>query len=230
MKDGYRVKICGTTNMDDAFAAAREGADYIGAVIEVGFSKRSLTIGEAEELFSAPPVPAVALVFNMPEARLHYLIDKLKPFAVQFLNQEDVGLITRLREADPKVELWQSIHLPSAGNDTDIGMIKKSVDDYIGAGVDLLLFDTVATLEGKQKFGGTGLTSDWKVVKELMRYVGVRVPVLLAGGINPENVEEAVNSIDPYGIDLCSGVEAYPGKKDPDKIKALMKNVRRKQG
>ncbi|MFZ5987041.1 MAG: phosphoribosylanthranilate isomerase [Bacillota bacterium] len=225
MKDGYRVKICGTTNMEDALISAGEGVDYIGVVIEVEFSKRSLTIEEAEGIFSNCPVPAVALVFNMNEERLHYLIDRLNPFAVQFLSQEDYGLVRYLKSTYPNTQLWQSIHLPGAGDSVDIGTIRHAVEHYIEAGIDVLLYDTVATVQGVQKFGGTGLVSDWSLVRKLVKEVDHRVPVLLAGGINPDNVLEALKNVKPDGIDLCSGVESVPGKKDPDRIKDLMKKV-----
>jgi phosphoribosylanthranilate isomerase len=228
MKDGCRVKICGTTNINDALLAAREGADYFGVVIEVGFSRRSLTIEEAVTLFLNPPLPAVALVFHMKEDRLGYMIQKLKPFAVQFLSQEDFDLIRRLKYSYPGVQLWQSVHLPSGGSEVSIDEIKYTVEKYIEAGVDLLLYDTVATVQGQQKFGGTGMTSNWSVVRKLMDDVSYKVPVMLAGGIKPENVEEAIHYINPDGIDLCSGVEAVPGKKDADKVRALMEKVKGK--
>ena len=226
MKYGYKVKICGTTNMNDAILAAREGADYFGVVIEADFSLRSLTIEGALELFASPPIPAVALVFHMQEERLHYLIGHLKPFAIQFLSQEEPELIKRLKSAYPDVQLWQSVHLPCAGMEVDLQNVRNVVRDYIEAGVDVLLYDTVATLQGKQKFGGTGLVSDWNVVKQLMEEIECRVPILLAGGINPQNAAEALMAICPDGLDLCSGVEAVPGRKDPEKVKALMKAVK----
>ncbi|MDP4092137.1 MAG: phosphoribosylanthranilate isomerase [Bacillota bacterium] len=227
MKDGYLVKICGTTNMEDALISYQEGADYFGVVVEVGFSKRSLTIEEAESLFANPPIPAVALVFCMQEERLRYLVEKLHPFSIQFLSQEAPELIRRMKKDYPGLELWQSVHLPCAGEGVNLDGVKRIASEYIDSGVDLLLFDTVAKVDGVQKFGGTGLTSDWSVVKELMGTVGGKVPVLLAGGIRPENVEEAISYLKPAGVDLCSGVEAYPGKKDPVKIKQLMRNVRK---
>ncbi len=230
MKGGYRVKICGTTNLNDALIAAREGADYFGVVVEVGFSKRSLSVEEAQELFVNPPIPAIALVFNMSEARLHYLIQKLRPYAVQFLSQEAYSLIRCLKKTYPKLQLWQSIHLPSAGGKVSLGEIKERVEGYIDAGADMLLYDTVANVQGEQKFGGTGMVSDWGIVKELINITGHKVPVLLAGGIKPENVEEALSLLEPDGIDLCSGVEAFPGKKDPEKIKILMEKIKRKGG
>lgn len=230
MKDGCKVKICGTTNIQDAKLAAREGADYFGVVVEVDFSKRSLTVEEAVELFENPPIPAIALVFNMKEERLRYLLNRLKPYGIQFLSQEDFDFIKKLKKDFPKVQFWQSVHLPAEGCEVGLEDIKDTVVKYIEAGIDLLLFDTVATVQGLRKFGGTGLTSDWGLVKRLMDEVDSKVPVLLAGGINPENVAEALSSVNPDGIDLCSGVEAVPGKKEPLKVKALMNNIRRKGG
>lgn len=230
MKAGYKVKICGTTNMQDALLAAREGADYFGVVVEVDFSPRSLTIEEAEELFSSPPIPAVALVFHMPGDRLHYLVEKLRPFAIQFLSQEAPELIEKLKHSFPDVQLWQSVHLPQSGDVANIPEIKRTVENYLQAGVDLILYDTAATVNGVQKFGGTGLCSDWDTVIRLKNEIKSDVPVLLAGGIRPENAAAAILAVDPDGIDLCSGVEYEKGKKDEAKIRALMKAVKEVEG
>ncbi len=228
MRGGYRAKICGTTNLEDVRLAADEGADFFGAVIQVDFSSRSLTVEEAVPLFSGPPIPGVALVFGMDAVRIEPLIGTLKPFAVQFLGETDVALLGHLKKAHPSVELWQSVHLPEAGHETDTGTVEKAVRGYVKAGADALLFDTVAMSGGKKKFGGTGRTSDWSVVKRLIHTIRSPVPVWLAGGIHPENVAEALDAVDPYGIDLCSGVEAHPGKKDPRKVRALMSTIRAK--
>jgi phosphoribosylanthranilate isomerase len=226
VKAGYRVKICGTTNPGDALLAAREGADYFGVVVEVDFSPRSLTIEEARELFSSPPIPAVALVFHMEEERLKRLISTLRPYAVQFLSQEAPELVKRLKQAYPEVRIWQSVHLPRAGEAVDTEGIRNTVAEYLQAGVDLLLYDTVATVKGTQKFGGTGMCSDWAAVRRIMDEIKAEVPVLLAGGINPGNAAAALAAVNPDGLDLCSGVESAPGKKDAAKVKALMSAVR----
>lgn len=226
MKAGYRVKICGTTNIEDANLAAKEGADYFGVVVEVDFSPRSLTIEEAGELFSAPPIPAVALVFHMSEDRLKYLVHTLQPYAIQFLSQEAPDLIRRLKLAFPEVGLWQSVHLPQTGGTVDMEAVKNTVGEYLLAGVDLILYDTVATIKGVQKFGGTGLCSNWDAVKSIMDEIKAGVPVLLAGGINPDNAAAALTAVNPDGLDLCSGVESVPGKKDHEKVIALMNAVR----
>ena len=228
MKGGYKAKIFGTTNLEDVRLCAYEGADFFGVVVEVDFSPRSLTVDDAGPLFAEPPIPGVALVFRMGEDRIETVIHELNPFAVQFLDPVDISLLKRLKRAYPSVEMWQSIHMPQTGKEADIGHVKKTVENCVDAGVDSLLFDTVAVSEGKTKFGGTGKTSDWKLVKGLIDTIQSPVPVWLAGGINPGNVGDALDALDPYGIDLCSGVEARPGKKDPRKVKALMSTIRQR--
>ncbi len=228
MGDGYKAKICGTTNLGDAFLAAAEGADFFGVVVEVGFSPRSLSIEEAKPLFESPPIPGVALVFDMAQDRVRTVIEQLNPFAVQFLGQADVSFLKQLKKQYASIQIWQSIHLPAAGEKVAVDDFKTEVQGYIDAGVDALLFDTAAVSNGKTKFGGTGLTSDWNVVKKLMGEIASPVPMWLAGGINPENVGEALERVGPCGIDLCSGVEAAPGKKDPGKIRALMTTIKEK--
>jgi len=226
MKGWYKTKICGTTNLEDVRLSADEGADFFGVVVEVDFSPRSMTVEGARPLFAEPPIPGVALVFKMKEGRIETVIQTLNPFAVQFLDAADISLLKRLKRAYPSVEMWQSIHLPQAREETDIGKVKKTVQDYVDAGVDSLLFDTVAVSQGKTKFGGTGKTCDWNLVKGLIDTIQSPIPVWLAGGINPGNVGDALDTLDPYGIDLCSGVEARPGKKDPQKVKALMSTIK----
>jgi phosphoribosylanthranilate isomerase len=222
----YKAKICGTTNLKDAELAATEGADYFGVVVDVTFSPRSLSIEEASVLFAAPPIPGVALVFHMEAARVETLIRQLNPFGVQFLNPADPLFIRQLKQRYPEMELWQSLHLPKAGEIVDRQHFQQSVQTYVAAGIDSLVFDTAAMSKDQMKFGGTGLTSDWEIVKDLMRSVRGKVPVWLAGGIHPGNVAEALDRVDPHGIDLCSGVEAAPGRKDPEKIRSLMQVIR----
>ena len=221
------VKICGTTTIYDAKMAAEYGSDYFGVVVEVDFSPRSLTIEDSKPLFDKPPIDAVALVFNMEAERLQHLIQTLCPFAVQFLHLEKVSLIKELKVQYPKLQLWQSIHLPEAGKDVDFDAFKESVQQYVDAGIDLLIFDTVAVMKGVTKFGGTGLISDWDVVKELMDQIETSVPVWLAGGIDPDNVRKSIQTVQPKGVDICSGVEAKPGEKDPNKVRHLIEQAKK---
>ena len=206
--------------------AADAGADFFGVVVEVDFSPRSLTIQQAASVFSQPPLPAVALVFEMTKARLDLLINTLHPYAVQFLGDSDPALLKKLKATYPSTEIWQSIHLPQSGADVSIDIYQRSMDRYLAAGVDALLLDTATAAQGKTKFGGTGQVFDWEIAKKLLDSAPKGFPVWLAGGINPENVRLAIETVSPFGIDLCSGVEAVPGKKDSQKIDALMDAIR----
>ena len=229
MGDHCGVKICGTTSLEDAGLAAGYGADYFGVVVEVDFSPRSLTIDQAKPIFAASPIgdtKGVALVFHMKPERLQTLITTLGPHAVQFLNLEDISHVRELKQRFPDLVLWQSIHLPEAGKEVDFASFQQVVREYADAGIDLIVFDTVAVLKGVQKFGGTGLVSDWHVVRQLIDQVDISVPVWLAGGITPENVAGAIKAVQPAGVDLCSGVEADVGRKDPEKVRRLIENSR----
>lgn len=223
---GYKVKLCGTTSVEDRNLAAAAGADWFGVVVETDFSPRSLTIEAARPLFTEPPIPAVALVFEMAEERLCHLVETLAPTAVQFLNLEEPAVLQRLKAAYPSLELWQSVHLPPAGSEVSLDTVLETVQIYLTAGVDLLLFDTAATLGGKIKFGGTGVTADWNIIRKALDTIRGKVPVLLAGGVGPENAVAGIDAVIPDGIDLCSGVEAEPGRRDPEKVLALMTAVR----
>ena len=283
MKDGLTVKLCGMTNIEDIQLAAQYGAEYVGVVTEVDFSPRSLTVEQAETVFQMSPLPTVALVYNIAWERLVYLVQKLQPHAIQFLGPENPVLLSKCREKFPRIELWQSIHLPVAeicstsnvtanddlvhnkealtkaeqrlgvspevsnksfnlndhneGNSNHNGellsveetcilkQVTKNMMDCYQAGANVFLLDAAAKVNGKTRFGGTGKTVNWKLAQALIAVSPL--PVFLAGGINPGNVTEAINRVHPAGIDLCSGVEAFPGKKDPDKIIALMEGVKK---
>ena len=221
-----KAKICGNTNIADARTAADAGADFFGVVVEVDFSPRSLTIQQAAHLFSQPPLPAVALVFEITPTRLNHLINTLNPHAVQFLGDSDPAQLKTFKSSHPTTEIWQSVHLPQSGSKISADTYRRSIDSYLAAGVDTVLLDTATAARGQTRFGGTGQVFDWEIAKQLMESMPAGFPVWLAGGINPENVRLAIETVAPYGIDLCSGVEAVPGKKDPKKIHALMDAIR----
>ena len=219
MRDGCKVKICGITNKEDAELAAGAGADFLGVVVEVSFSPRSLTIEAAREIFVNPPRPAVALVYQMPLDRVIYLIETLRPAAVQFLSPA-AEIIALCKELAPGPAMWQSVHLPPSGELADLDRVHRQVAESCAAGADVVVYDTAAVIKGESRFGGTGRPSDWQLVRRLVE--DCPVPAFLAGGIDPDNVGEAIRLVQPAGIDLCSGVEAVPGKKSAEKIRALM--------
>jgi len=227
VKAGCQVKICGITNDEDAGMAAREGADYAGVVIEVSYSPRSQTLESAVPIFKSSLIPAVALVYEMPEGRLAELVTRLSPYAVQFLSPDGAAQADCLKQIMPGLQIWQSLFLPASGvseSEFDPGVMLGQIEKCKKAGVDAVMLDTAAVQNGVMRMGGTGQIGRWDYAA--MVVAGSPLPTFLAGGIQPENVREAIETVKPYGIDLCSGVELFAGKKSLAKLRALMDEIK----
>jgi phosphoribosylanthranilate isomerase len=203
-----KVKICGITNYDDAVAAMDMGADLLG----FNFYPKSPRY--------LPPEAAAAIIRKLPA----------------FVDTAGVFVNASLDEIRRTIDLcclnWVQLHgdetpefcrsLNSVNVRTMKALRVKDASDIKNAEeffTDAILLDAF----NPQKYGGTGLTFDWNIVG----HIGKRV--FLAGGINPDNVAEAVK-IGVYGIDVCSGIEAEPGKKDHEKMKRLFDNIRYLRG
>lgn len=219
-----RVKICGITSIHDAFLAKDEGADYSGLLVDVASSERSLTIKNAVKIANESPIPTVLLLYNRDTTDIQDAVEQIQPSAVQLLGQESPTQVDELKKA-VTCQLWKSVYLP-AGNpeNVDISAVREQMNAYHNAGADYLLFDTVDTSKTPPRYGGTGKTCDWGLAAELI--TECPLPVFFAGGIHPDNVKDAIEVISPFGIDLCSGVEASKGVKDPQKLQKLMEQVR----
>ena len=218
-----KIKICGTTSVADARMAADAGADYSGVVVEVPFSERSVSIGSAAEITRQTPILTVILVFDRPTDWVRGAAAQIKPFAVQLLGHEPPTQVTALKES-LSCEVWKSLFLPTESDPVvDVKEIAAQVEAYIDAGADTLLFDTAEFTDGKARFGGTGKQSDWNLSAQLIQ--ACKVPAFLSGGIRPENVRRAIETVRPYGVDLCSGVEASKGVRDRGKLDRLMENA-----
>lgn len=219
------VKICGTTSLTDRDLVADMGADYFGALIDVNFSSRSITLKQAKQLFESPPIPGVALLFNASKDRIYQAVDELNPFAIQLIGKETPEFVADLK-SQLDCEVWKSIYVPPKGRgQIDLEAMLMISDEYEDSGVDSLLFGAADMTNGSQtKFGGTGMSSDWDITRGLLR--NRMVPGYLAGGLRPDNVASAINIVRPTGIDLCSGVESSPGKKDPEKVAKLFEALK----
>ena len=241
-----KVKICGTTSVDDALMVAEAGADYSGIAVEIPHSERAVSVEKAAAIVRATPIPSVALFaslsgyfvnhfIDMPIEFIESAVDAIKPFAVQLLGHESPEFVAKLKKRLP-CQVWKSICLPvkepalsEAKRQARVCFndIKTQMDSFVSAGADALLLDTVDVSGDKLRFGGTGKVSDWNIASELVK--GFKTPVFLAGGINPDNVKEAIQTVRPYGIDLCSGVESMKGKRDREKLNRLMRNLARQE-
>ncbi len=135
--------------------------------------------------------------------------------AIQLVDYVDEAEYGKIRSELPHVKLVQVVHVE------DRSAVSRA--QHLSAFVDALLLDSGRPNADVKILGGTGKTHDWNVSGEIVRSVGI--PVFLAGGITPENVRGAVESVRPYGIDVCTGVRSG-GNLDSKKVEALIREVR----
>lgn len=200
-----RVKICGLTREEDAALAARTGASWIGMVM-VPSTPRAVTLAQAEAVADAAQGVARVAVFR--NEKMMAVADAARALdleAVQLHGSEDAAYIRGLRSLLPDgVEIWAT------------GAVGDSVPEP-RLGADRTLFD--ASVGGRT--GGTGIAFDWARIEGR----GELGTALLAGGLRPENAAEAAR-VGAYGLDVCSGVEAAPGRKDPERVGAFFAALR----
>lgn len=203
-----KVKICGITNYDDAVAAMDMGADMLGFNFYPK-SPRYLTKEKAAEIIDKLPgfIDTAGIFVNASIEQIHEIKSLCHLDWVQLHGDETPEFCRSFLSHDLKI--MKAIRVK---DEADI----LKADSYYTDAVLLDAFDP-------DKYGGTGLTFDWNIVGHINKRV------FLAGGINPENAANAV-ALGVYGIDVCSGVEAEPGKKDHDKMKKLFENIRHLRG
>jgi phosphoribosylanthranilate isomerase len=218
-----RVKICGITSVEDALAAGTSGADFIGVIVEVAGSPRSVSAAAARRIIENSSSPVVVLLEKEP-ADVERIADSLQPYGIQLVGETAPGIVESLASRI-RPRIWKTVQVPqrSAGG-APAAALRALIEQYHAAGASVVVLDTLVQREGKQYKGGTGQVCDWETARKLA--AEAPLPLFLAGGINPSNVREAISAVHPYGIDLSSGVEEAPGKKDPHKIVELMRMVR----
>lgn len=209
-----KVKICGIKTERDLVMALNAGADAVGFITEVPVdSPRKISLAEASRLISKVPVFVASVLVIMPEnaEQAVRMIQAARPAAVQIHNALGISELNKIKETG--VKLIKTIPV-SADSETLI----KQVSEFHGI-ADAVLLDTV--LDGNS--GGTGVPHNWEISSEIVLHSGM--PVILAGGLKPENVTDAIRTVRPYAVDTASGVET-DGRKDEKKVTAFIKNAR----
>ncbi|HBX55202.1 phosphoribosylanthranilate isomerase [Pseudomonas sp. UBA2684] len=200
-----RSKICGITRIEDALVAADAGADAIGLVF-YGKSPRAVSLQQAQAIIAALPpfVTTVGLFVDASSSELSAILDAVPLDLLQFHGDETPDDCERFQRpyikalrVQPGVDLAAQIALYSAA----AGVL---LDTFV-AGVP----------------GGTGEAFDWSLVPR-----GLNMPIILAGGLTPDNVRCAIEQVQPYAVDVSGGVEASKGIKDAEKIRAFTRAVR----
>lgn len=199
-----RAKICGITRVEDALNAVAQGADAIGLVF-YGPSPRNVSISKAMEIASQMPafVSVVGLFVNAEENFIHEVVSNVKLDLLQFHGDETPEECARyLRPFIKAIRVKSDTNLVQCANEF--------------SAAKALLLDTYT--EGVA--GGTGHIFDWNLIpKQLAK------PVILAGGLNADNVAQAILQVSPYAVDVSGGVEISKGIKDAAKIAAFMQQV-----
>jgi phosphoribosylanthranilate isomerase len=202
-----KIKICGITNKEDALNAVALDVDAIGFIF-YEHSPRYVTPEVVEEIMlDLPPfIHTVGVFVNSSFDDIVEIRRRCKLSVCQLHGSESPDFCIPFQS--------QLIKAISVKDTEDLGVIPK----YKGV-VSSILLDTKV----EHVHGGTGRTFDWGLALEAKEY---DVPLILSGGINEDNIEKAITLVQPYAIDLCSGVENEPGKKDYNKMKRLVDILR----
>jgi phosphoribosylanthranilate isomerase len=200
-----RIKCCGMTRTEDALLAARLGADAIGLVFTAR-SKRQVTLGQARAIVTALPpfVATVALFMDDDAVLVRQVLDEVKPALLQFHGTE----------SDAWCAQFGHPFLKAIAMGEGTAALARLHDYPRAAG---LLLDGHAVGEP----GGSGKVFDWSLLP-----TGLAQSLILAGGLHPDNVGDAVRSLRPWAVDVASGVESAPGIKDPYRLEAFIRAVR----
>jgi len=204
------VKICGITNWPDAVAACDAGANLLGFNFYEKSLRRVSTVEAATIRAKLPPgVQAVCLFVNAKPAEINSLHAFVRFNAAQLHGDETPGIVSEVTLTLPVIKAFR------VAADFPLGSLDKYHDAF------------AFLLDGRRagQFGGTGVSADWNVAR---RAVAAH-RIFLAGGLVPENVGVAIRSVRPYAVDVASGVESKPGKKDHARMKEFIDEVRRSE-
>ena len=212
-----RVKICCISSVEEAKLVIRYGASALGLVSEMPSGPGVISEELIAEIAATIP-PGVSSFLLTSKQEIDAIIHQQKRCGVNTIQLCDrliAGSHRELRSAMPGVMIVQVIH--------GKGEVTLSKAKEIAPHVDAILLDSGNQSVPVKELGGTGRTHDWQISRQICD--SVRVPVFLAGGLNPGNVKEAIHQVNPYGVDLCSGVRTN-GKLDESKLHAFFKAVR----
>jgi phosphoribosylanthranilate isomerase len=200
------TKICGITNLDDANVAVENGASAIGFIFYEK-SPRTISINNAKSISKHLPksIARVGVFVNHEKDFIHEAISEVPLDMIQLHSDETPDFCNQF-----DVPILKALRIK---NEASLSVM----DQY---DVAVFLLDTFSI----DQYGGTGETFDWSVLNR--KY---KTPIILSGGLNSENILDAIDAVNPSAVDVNSGVESSPGKKDSNKLKSLFKNLNKTQ-
>lgn len=213
-----RLKICCMASLEEAQLAIRAGADAVGFVGPMPSGPRSLDDRAIAGLAALipPPIATFLLTSEVTAAGIAQHVARTRPSTIQIVSYIGRAEAAKLAELLPGTRRVQVIHVEDA-------RALSLIDEY-APHVHAFLLDSGRPSLAVPEYGGTGRVHDWDVSAEFVRRSPL--PVFLAGGLTPANVGEAIRRVQPFGVDLCSGVRTE-GRLDPGKLTAFVQAVRR---
>ena len=213
-----RVKVCCISSVDEARTAIEAGADAVGLVSSMPSGPGVISEDLIRAIAATVPPPIATFLLTCHQ-RVDDIVAQQRRCGtntVQLCDRLLEGSYAELRVAMPGVAVVQVIHVNG----------QESVQEAVilAPHVDALLLDSGNQTHSTKELGGTGRTHDWQLSAEIRRAAGV--PVFLAGGLRADNVGDAIGQVEPWGVDLCSGVRS-DGRLDHSKLEAFMLEVRR---
>jgi len=203
-----KIKICGITNVKDATWVANLGADYVGLNFAKQ-SKRKISLEKAQEIIQILPpyIEKVALFVNEEPKVVEKVLANCKIDILQFHGEESPEYCQQFKD---KAKIIKAFRIQDA----------SSLDQISQYGVDFCLLDAFVP----EAPGGTGQSFNWDLAVQAKQFGR---PIFLAGGLNPENVIEAIKKVGPFAVDVSSGVESSPRKKSVELMQEFIKNARK---
>lgn len=205
-----RVKICGVTRWEDAALACELGAHALGFNFYER-SPRAISPAAAWDIIRRLPpfVAPIGVFVNWQSSAVLALAKSLRLAAVQLHGEESSACVSECAHYTPAIKAFR------VGGDFELSQLER----YKSA--TAFLFDGAALGESARPFGGSGQTADWEIARQAAR----SHKIILAGGLTPDNAGEAIRLVQPYAVDVASGVESSAGIKDPGKLRAFFAAV-----
>jgi phosphoribosylanthranilate isomerase len=209
----FRIKICGVTNIEDARAAIDSGADALGLNFYAQ-SKRRINRDTAQQIVAALPksVSAVGVFVNHPGEQIENITTETRLSHIQLHGDESAQFLNKLPAS---IKIIRAYRCSASG----LAPLASYIEECraLGRAPDAVLIDA----DAGAAFGGTGHTPDWALIVKQRELLG-DTPLILAGGLTPTNVAAAIEAVRPDAVDVASGVEREPGRKDHDLIKRFI--------
>jgi phosphoribosylanthranilate isomerase len=214
------IQVAGVTAMDEAMMLAASGITHLGFPFRLDFHNEDLTEAEAAEIIRMLPssVIPVLITYLVNAGEIANLMKKLGCKVVQLHGSISIDEIKKLKMLFPEAEIWKSLVIGKY-KFSEILEIAKSLNPF----VDAFITDTYDAKTGAS--GATGKTHDWNLSRKVIGHSSK--PVIIAGGLNPANVHEAILQTQPAGVDVHTGVEGLDGIKDKQKVEEFVKEAKK---